>query len=163
MRPIGFVEVGVPRAGGVDEYRYSFVSVIRVYDEYAEGLEGLEEYSHAFVLWYFHEAGEGGLKVRPVAGEVAPEVGVFATRSPLRPNRIALTIVKLVEVSPPRVRVMGLDAWTGSPVLDIKPYDHFDVVNEFRTPDWLEEHVRRVISRLPPWLGPRYVRGSGRY
>ena len=151
LRPIGVVEVGLPRFGRVD--KYSFVSVIRVYDEYAEGLAGLEDYSHAFVLWYFHETRGVKLRLRPWGREDFPEVGIFATRFTQRPNPLALTIVKIVEVDPPRLRVMGLDAWSGSPVLDIKPYDHLDVVNEFRTPDWFEEFFKS-LGGLPEWLGP---------
>ncbi|MEM0277747.1 MAG: tRNA (N6-threonylcarbamoyladenosine(37)-N6)-methyltransferase TrmO [Pyrobaculum sp.] len=151
LRPIGVVEVGLPRFGRVD--KYSFVSVIRVYDEYAEGLAGLEDYSHAFVLWYFHETRGVRLRLRPWGREDFPEVGIFATRFTQRPNPLALTIVKIVEVDPPRLRVMGLDAWSGSPVLDIKPYDHLDVVNEFRTPDWFEEFFKS-LGGLPEWLGP---------
>ncbi|ABL87604.1 protein of unknown function UPF0066 [Pyrobaculum islandicum DSM 4184] len=152
VRPIGVVEVGLPRWGSVD--RFDFVSVIRVFDEYVDGLVGLEEYSHAFILWHFHEAGAPRLRLRPWGREDLPEVGIFATRFPQRPNALALTIVKIVEVDPPRVRVLGLDAWSGSPVLDIKPYDHLDVVNEFRTPDWVEEFFRGSADKFPRWLGP---------
>ena len=152
LKPIGVVEVGMPRFGKVD--KYSVVSVIRIYDEYVEGLTGLEEYSHAFILWYFHESRGAKLKLRPWGREEMPEVGIFATRFPQRPNPLALTIVKIVEVDPPRLRVMGLDAWGGSPVLDIKPYDHLDVVNEFKTPDWFEDFFRYARGSLPSWLGP---------
>jgi len=153
LRPIGVVEVGLPRSGGVD--RFSYVSTVRIFDEFAEGLAGLEEYSHAIVIWYLHEAPPYRLRVRPWGREDMPEVGIFATRFTPRPNRIAITIVKLVDVDPPRIRVMGLDAWTGSPVLDIKPYDHLDVVNEFRTPDWVERFFEEQGGALPKWLGPR--------
>ena len=100
--------------------------------------------------------GQGGEAYAEALGPGGPpEVGIFATRFPNRPNPLALTIVKIVEVDPPRLRVMGLDAWSGSPVLDIKPYDHLDVVNEFRTPDWFEEFFKATRGGLPHWLGPR--------
>ncbi len=153
LKPIGVVEVGYPRSGGVD--KYSYVSTIYVYEEYAEGLTGLEDYSHAHVLWHFHEAPPPKLKLKPWKREEMPEVGIFATRFPQRPNPIALTIVKIVQVEPPRLRVMGLDAWTGSPVLDIKPYDQLDVVNQFKVPDWLEEVLKEKRHTLPTWLGPQ--------
>ncbi|MFN7106144.1 MAG: tRNA (N6-threonylcarbamoyladenosine(37)-N6)-methyltransferase TrmO [Pyrobaculum sp.] len=153
LKPIGVVEVGLPRSGEVD--KYSYVSTIRLFDEYVEGLTGLEEYSHAHILWYFHEVPQPRLKLRPWKREDMPEVGIFATRFPQRPNPLALTIVKIVEVEPPRLRVMGLDAWSGSPVLDIKPYDHLDVVNQFKVPDWFEEFLKEKKSSLPTWLGPR--------
>lgn len=153
LKPIGFVEVGIPKTGNVD--KYVFISTIKIYDEYVEGLAGLEDYSHAFVLWYFHEAPPPRLRVKPWRREDMPEVGIFATRFSPRPNPIALTIVKIVEVDPPKLRVMGLDAWSGSPVLDIKPYDHLDVINEFRVPDWFEEYFREKVGEFPRWLGPR--------
>ncbi|MEZ0319648.1 MAG: tRNA (N6-threonylcarbamoyladenosine(37)-N6)-methyltransferase TrmO [Pyrobaculum sp.] len=153
LKPIGYVEVGLPRGGEVD--KYSYVSTIRVYDEYVDGLLGIEEYSHAFVLWLFHEAPPPRLRIRPWEREDMPEVGIFATRFPQRPNPLALTIVKVEEVDPPRLRVAGLDAWSGSPVLDIKPYDHLDVVNEFKTPDWFEEFFKEKKDAIPRWLGPK--------
>jgi conserved hypothetical protein TIGR00104 len=156
LKPIGVVEVGLPRSDNVD--RFTFVSVIRIFDEFAEGLRGLEDYSHAFVLWYLHEAKEPRLTLRPWGREDFPEVGIFATRFTQRPNPIALTLVRIVEVDPPRLKVMGLDAWSGSPILDIKPYDHLDVVNEFKTPDWFEEFFREKAGEYPEWLGPRRKR-----
>ncbi|MEM0369162.1 MAG: tRNA (N6-threonylcarbamoyladenosine(37)-N6)-methyltransferase TrmO [Pyrobaculum sp.] len=153
LRPVGYVEIGIPKTGFVD--KFSFVSTIKIYDEFIEGLKGLDEYSHAFVLWYFHEAPPPRLVVRPWRREDMPEVGIFATRYSPRPNPIALTIVKLVEIDPPKIKVMGLDAWSGSPILDIKPYDHLDVVNEFRVPDWFEEFFRERMGEIPQWLGPK--------
>jgi Uncharacterized conserved protein len=89
-------------------------------------------------------------------GEGGPPGGGHLRHAvPQQAQPLALTIVKIVEVDPPRLRVMGLDAWSGSPVLDIKPYDHLDVVNEFRTPDWFEEFFKETRGGLPHWLGPR--------
>lgn len=55
-------------------------------------------------------------------------------------------------MDPLRLRVIGPDAWSGSPVLGIKPYDHLDVVFQFRTPDWFEEFFKS-LGGMPEWLG----------
>ncbi|MFP3239290.1 MAG: tRNA (N6-threonylcarbamoyladenosine(37)-N6)-methyltransferase TrmO, partial [Caldivirga sp.] len=123
FKPIGIVEVGFPRPNDPerDRYgsRYEFVGVIRVYDEYADGLLGLGEYSHVILIYVLHEAREVSLRVRLKGFD--REVGVFATRHPTRPNPIGLSVLELVKLDPPRLWLRGLDAWTGTPVLDIKP------------------------------------------
>ncbi len=134
LKPIGFVERGLPERGAD---RKSFISTIRIFDEYVEGLAGLEEYSHIFVIWYMDRVSGLELRVRPRRLPDAPEVGIFATRFPPRPNPIGLTVAELVSLEPPRIYVRNLDAWTGSPVLDIKPYDVLDVVERPKMPEWL--------------------------
>lgn len=142
LRPIGFVERGIPGPEiGAKVDRRSFISTIRIYDEYVDGLSGLEEYSHIFVIWYMDRVREVQLRVRPRRLPDAPEVGIFATRFPPRPNPIGLTVAELVSLDPPRIHVRNLDAWTGSPVLDIKPYDVLDVVERPRMPEWLQRFL----------------------
>jgi tRNA-Thr(GGU) m(6)t(6)A37 methyltransferase TsaA len=161
LKPIGVVVRGLPRGGGKGRpaTRLAVEGVIRVYDEYSEGLSGLEGYSHAFIIYWMHEAGAPALKVRPWGDERLPEVGVFASRSPRRPNPIGLTVVEILEVDPPILRVRGLDAWPGTPVLDIKPYDYYDIVRRPRVPAWFEERWRELSERkrygeIAPWMGP---------
>ncbi len=161
FRPIGVVEKGVPRP---DEHRekpsrYAIVSRIRVFDEYAEGLLGLDEYSHAIIVYWLHEESRVRLRFRPWNDPRLPEVGIFATRFPSRPNPIAITVVEIVRVEPPILDVRGLDAWTGTPVLDIKPYDYYDVVRQPRVPQWLHERWEKAkrekrYDEIAPWLGP---------
>jgi hypothetical protein len=76
-----------------------------------------------------------------------------------RPNPIAVSVAEIVSVEPPRLYLRGLDAWTGSPVLDIKPYDFYDIVRSPRVPDWFlrrwrELRRRRRYEEVAPWLGP---------
>ncbi|MEZ0248932.1 MAG: tRNA (N6-threonylcarbamoyladenosine(37)-N6)-methyltransferase TrmO [Thermoproteus sp.] len=136
LRPIGYVEEGLPEEP--QTAKRGLISTIRIYDEFVEGLAGLEEYSHVFVIWYMHKVGEVKLKIRPRRLPEGPEVGIFATRFPPRPNPIGLSIAEIISVEPPRLRVRNLDAWTGSPVLDIKPYDILDVVERPKMPEWLK-------------------------
>ena len=161
LKPIGVVEEGIPRPWERCEVksRYEIISTIRVYDEYVEGLKGLEDYSHVIVVYYMHEESEVRLTIKPWGVDRYPTVGIFATRLPPRPNPIAISVVELVEVTVPRLKVRGLDAWSGSPVLDVKPYDYYDIVRNPRVPWWFREkwdEWRRKwdYSRIAPWLGP---------
>lgn len=98
------------------------ISVIEVFPEYFDALDGLHAGDDIFVLCWFDRSDRSVLKTRK-RGEVAgPLRGVFSTRSPARPNPIALTLVKLVEITGGTLRVRGLEALDNTPVLDIKPY-----------------------------------------
>ncbi|MGC8969607.1 MAG: SAM-dependent methyltransferase [Conexivisphaera sp.] len=140
--PIGCVESAEPGP------RWRRRSVLRIMPEYAPGLEDLEEYSHAFVIYYLHLIRwSGSLRARP---RWAPRpLGVFATRSPDRPNALGLSVVALESVDPGSglLVVRGLDADPGSPVLDVKPYDHWDSVPSPRVPRWWLERA----DEWPEW------------
>jgi tRNA-Thr(GGU) m(6)t(6)A37 methyltransferase TsaA len=144
-RPIGYVE-----KAGEEKDRWRRISAIRVSARFAGGLEGLSGYSHAFIIYVLHwRFWDGRVKVRPHGLRDHPPVGVFATRSPNRPNPLGLSVVRIVRVEPAEglLEVQGLDAEQGSPVLDVKPYDYWDVVWEPRVPDWWRGSVRS----WPPW------------
>lgn len=161
FRPIGIVEVGFPRPGEPDRERYrsryEFVGVVRVFDEFVNGLLGLDEYSHVILIYVFHEVRETSLRVRLRGFD--KEVGIFATRYPPRPNPIGLSVLELVKLEPPRLWLRGLDAWTGTPILDIKPYDYYDIVKRPRVPrefeeEWLRSYSEKSYEKHAPWLGP---------
>jgi len=161
FKSIGIVEKGIPKPSEAQkiESRYDFISVMRVFDEYVEGLSGLMDYSHIVVVYYMHEAREFKLKVRPWGIDRYPEVGIFATRFPSRPNPLGISVVELVIIEPPIIKVKGLDAWTGTPILDIKPYDYYDIVKKPKVPWWFEERwkelsLKRNYKSKVPWLGP---------
>ena len=88
--------------------------------EFEPGLADIEGFSHLFVIWAFDRAKEPKLVVSPPSDN-RPH-GVFATRSPRRPNPIALTVVELIRRDGPLLRVRGVDMLDGTPILDIKPY-----------------------------------------
>lgn len=116
-------------------------STICIYSEFCPGLLGVEDFSHLIVLYWMHlrddEENRGTLRVIPRRHEGAPLTGVFACRSPSRPNPIALAVVKLEAVEDCRLRVSGLDALEGSPIVDIKPYSpRGDSVPDAITPEW---------------------------
>jgi len=89
--------------------------------EYVEGLYRLGRFDHVLVIFGFHRKRKVLMKVHPMHDPSKPLVGVFASRSPKRPNRLGLTRVRLLSVRGNIVTVRGLDAYDGSPVFDIKP------------------------------------------
>ena len=102
-------------------------STLRIYPEFCPALLGIERHSHLIVLYWFHlrdnlEHRET-LQVTPPRHEEAPLTGVFACRSPSRPNPIGVTVVKLERVDGCKLIVSGLDALKGSPIVDVKPYN----------------------------------------
>ncbi len=130
---------GIPRQSGLVEELEALIVFVPEYRR-PEALKGLEEYSHIWLLWEFSEAerGEGSPTVRPPRLGGNTRMGVFATRSPFRPNPIGLSSVRLerVEEHPEYgkvLRVRGADLMDGTPILDIKPYlPHVDSHPEAR-------------------------------
>lgn len=76
------------------------------------------------------------MKVHPRGRRDMPLLGVFVTRTPYRPNPIGLTLVELLKVEGNVVTVRGLDAFDGTPILDIKPFDYWDMATNARVPEW---------------------------
>ena len=144
-RAIGMVTAGRPRpdptsrrARGAGEGDAAEITI----DAAWEGaLDGIEEFSHIWVLWWidrFDDPPEAR-RVHPEGRAEMPLVGLFATRSPHRPFPIGLTAVRLLERTGNRLVVQGLDAFVDTPVLDIKPYlRRGDLVPEAVGPAWLE-------------------------
>jgi tRNA-Thr(GGU) m(6)t(6)A37 methyltransferase TsaA len=106
-------------------------------------LDGIDEFSHILVLYWAHlgPAEKRSLtRVHPMGRQDFPLTGIFATQSPVRPNPILATVVKLEEHQGNILKVTGLDAMDGSPILDIKPYTGSLIVNEtIKVPDWIRQ------------------------
>ncbi|MFZ3130823.1 MAG: tRNA (N6-threonylcarbamoyladenosine(37)-N6)-methyltransferase TrmO [Desulfosporosinus sp.] len=108
---------------------------IRVFQPYVGALERIEEYSHLWILTWFHQAPRDITTAVPTkVNPLSHRFGVFALRSPARPNPIALTLVKLERIEENMLYVAGMDAIDGSHVIDIKPYFEHDTVFSPRTP-----------------------------
>src|SRR4029079_12612891 len=123
MRPIGTVRsphsstANVPKGLGA---RHTAEGVLEIEAEFEEGLLDIEGFSHLYVIWMFDRSEGFELTAYPPSDN-RPH-GVFATRSPLRPNPIALTVVELLRRDGRRLHVRGVDMLDGTPILDIKPY-----------------------------------------
>ncbi len=135
LRSIGFVRA---EAVGDEVKDKGRIVQIIIQDEFAEALNGIEEFSHLFVLFWLDKVSLENvrLKVHPRGRKDLPLLGVFATRTMYRPNPIGLTLVELVKVERNVLTVRGLDAFDGTPVLDIKPFDHWDTAKDIRVPRW---------------------------
>lgn len=111
--------------------------------KYQPGLLGLDGYSHIYVFWWFDRNDtpqrRSVLQVHPMGNRDNPLTGVFATRSPVRPNLIALTLCKLLSVDGRVIEIDKTDAFDGTPVLDIKPFiPGYDTAEEATVPAWLK-------------------------
>ena len=141
LRPIGHVRTSASH----EALRHgSAVSKIVIDPRFAKGLEGLEDFSHVYVLFWLHNAPRWSkkLKVHPRGRVDVEKVGVFATRSPHRPNPIGLTLARLLAKRGRTLTVKGLDAYDGTPVLDLKPHDARDSTPRPRVPKWWRELKR---------------------
>ncbi len=138
MEPIGFVKNNVTKRKDVswgDE-----VSTIALEQQYISGLKGLENFSHAIILFYLDQARyekEKHLQRRPQNREDMPLLGIFSQRGKDRPNQIGMTAVEIVSVSEEAIVVKGLDAVDGTPVLDIKPYYPVYDKKDASVPEWV--------------------------
>lgn len=133
---IGEVRTDTPDAE-IGRRRRVLESTVRVFDEYVEGLTGIEDYSHLIVLFWMARAPRAdSLLARSHRDPDGPPRGVFALRGRNRPNPIGLAVVDLVRRDGPLLHVRRLDAFDGTPVIDIKPYDHYDVHTALRVPAW---------------------------
>jgi len=115
---------------------------IVIFDEFAPAVADLEGFSHLIVLFAFHRA--GGFKLVTVPPGESRSRGIFATRSPHRPNPLGMSVVRLLARDGPVLKVAGLDMIDGTPVLDIKPYTRRDRKSRIRT-GWLK--TRPVKTR----------------
>ncbi len=129
----------------VDENWGEVISEIVLKEKYAEGLPGIEDFSHAIIIYYMHLATDKErVKIRrhPQGRDYMPFVGIFSQRAKRRPNPVGVTAVKIIKVENNILKIQGLDAIDGTPVLDIKPYYPRDRVENPIIPEW----VYRLMS-----------------
>ena len=143
MRAIGFVRSPyyetsqIPKGCGA---QHDAEGVLEILPEFEQGLLDIEGFSHLFVVWVFHRTEGYSLLGTPPTDD-RPH-GVFATRSPYRPNSIGLTVVQLQRREGARLHVRGVDMLDGTPILDIKPYLS-SVSEENLRRGWLAEAEER--------------------
>jgi tRNA-Thr(GGU) m(6)t(6)A37 methyltransferase TsaA len=137
LRPIGYVSnsIDVPMRDGWKEV----VSEIVLDASLEEATEGLEHFSHIIVVFWMHKVPRGSavpMKVRPRGRQELPLLGLFVTHTPYRPNPLGVSVVKLLERRGNVLKVEGLDAINGTPVIDIKSYFPRDD-SDTTAPDWV--------------------------
>ncbi|MEK7071944.1 MAG: tRNA (N6-threonylcarbamoyladenosine(37)-N6)-methyltransferase TrmO [Patescibacteria group bacterium] len=118
------------------------VTEIVLEKRYAKGLDGIEEYSHVIIVYWLGQEKNCHIKHHPQGRKDVPYGGIYACRCPQRPNRIAISTVKLLSRKVRSIKVKGLDILDGTPILDIKPYTpQYDLVGKAKVPKW----VNRLI------------------
>jgi len=136
LNPIGFVKTDAVSDEVKDKSR---ISQIILRSDLVPALDGITGFSHLFVIFYMSQIPSEKrliLKVHPRGRMDMPLLEAFATRTNLRPNPIGLTLVELLKVEGNILTVRGLDAFDGTPILDLKPFDSWDNAEKAKVPDW---------------------------
>ena len=143
ISPIGVIHSPFDEVAGmpIQASRSQAVGQVEVFPEYAAGLQDIEELSHLILLYVFHRSEGYELLIKPFLDNKLH--GLFATRYPFRPNRLGLSIVRLVERRDNVLHVEGIDVLDGTPLVDIKPYvPDFDAQTGVRV-GWYETRSNR--------------------
>ncbi len=146
LKPIGFISNEMKAIPPKPGYNWQAIeSTITVSEDLGEALESLDRYSHIIVIYWLHRAyiRDYSIKVHPRGDKSLPLVGLFASRSPYRPNPVGAKTVQLIKRRGNRLWVRGLDAIDGTPVIDIKPFiPGYDSPDEAAVPEWdSREHI----------------------
>jgi tRNA-Thr(GGU) m(6)t(6)A37 methyltransferase TsaA len=143
MHPIGIIHSPFTERDHtpIQASRSQAIGLVEVYPEFADGLKDIEELSHIYLLYAFHESSGYALHVKPFLDD--QEHGIFATRYPCRPNPIGISTVRLLFRQDNALTIEGVDVLDGTPLLDIKPYvPDFDLRTEVRT-GWYETRSKK--------------------
>ena len=139
--PIGYVKTEAKKEN-IKHDKKKILSMIVLKKDLSDALDGLDEFSHLYVIFYMHKVrGRLEMKVHPRGRLDLPLVGLFSSRTAHRPNPIGLTLVKLLKKVKNVLYIAGLDAMNGTPILDIKPFDTIDIVTKFSVPNWLDKII----------------------
>ncbi len=157
LTPIGLVKT---KFVGEELRNQSFEELeadIEILDEYADGLEAINGFSHLLIFFYMHQITKKNrkrLKIKPrivvrygLSLEEVPSVGVFCLDSPNRPNPIGLSVVRLLWRKGNILHVKGIDALNETPVLDIKPYSPARKIEKFDLPEWYKNIIAKARAK----------------
>jgi len=144
IKPIGIIKSpyktfdDIPIQG---KYRKNVEAYIELKKEYEPGLKDLDKFSHAYLIFYFHKSDRVTIQGKPYLENVTH--GIFAIRSPHRPNHIGLSIVKINKIVKNKLFFSGVDMLDDTPLLDIKPYVSYFDNKEKVVSGWLEKHFKK--------------------
>lgn len=154
--PIGYVQTDAP-VSTIKEDPESVISRLIISTEFVDGLLGLNGFSHIIILSFLTELREFErnamqIKMRRFTKygftlDELPLIGVFASDSPNRPNPIALSIARLLQVDRNVLIVKGLDLFNGTPILDIKPYTPERIISGLSVPPWYENLLSKIRGK----------------
>jgi len=116
--------------------------------EYQDGLKDLDGFSHVYLIYHFHQVQSHQLEVVPFNDKTNSKRGIFSTRSPVRPNKMGLSVVEIVSVKGNIVTIKGIDVLDGTPLLDIKPYiENFDKIEGPVKSGWMIATRQEVVAK----------------
>lgn len=125
---------------------------------FLDGLKGIDGFSHLILIAYLNKVSEDSRRVLVVKPkrlvklgfslDELPEVGVFATDSPHRPNPISVTIVRVEKIEENIIKVCGLDLYNDTPVIDIKPYTPSRIITDIKLPEWYTDLERKIDMKI---------------
>jgi tRNA-Thr(GGU) m(6)t(6)A37 methyltransferase TsaA len=153
FKPIGFIshkysdEEVKNSVDGVD-------AIAKILPEYQDGLKGIEGFSHIILVGYLHKVTNYSLLVKPrkllrfgIKEEEIPEIGVFSTDAPMRPNPIGISVVRLVKRNENELHIENCDFFNGTPLLDIKPLTQDKIPEKVNFPNWYINLLKIIKER----------------
>ena len=143
MQPIGIIHspFNDKEQTPIQASRSQAIGTVEVYPEFSDGLQGIEEVSHIYLLYVFHNSSGYSLQIKPFLDD--QEHGLFATRYPYRPNPLGISTVRLLFRQANVLTIEGVDVLNGTPLLDIKPYvPDFDLRTDVRA-GWYETRSKK--------------------
>ena len=141
IKPIGIIHTpyiepkDIPIQG---RFKDEIEGHLELNNEYVEGLKDLENFSHAILIYYFHKSDKVDILGKPFLEK--KEHGIFAIRSPHRPNHIGMSVVKIKKIKINKMYFTQVDMLDGTPLLDIKPYVKYFDLREYVVSGWIDKH-----------------------
>ena len=148
LSPIGIIHTPYKEAKDIPIqgiFRKNVNGWVELEKKYLPGLKDLDGFSHAFLIYYFHKTEKEHLQGKPFLEDKTH--GIFAIRSPHRPNHIGISIVKIIEIKGNKLYFKEVDMLDGTPLLDIKPYSKYFDCRENSVCGWIEKHFTE--GRIP--------------
>lgn len=146
IKPIGIIKspYKIPKEMPIQgRFRDNEVAYCELYSEYKKGLKDLDGFSHAILIYFFHKTEKTELLSSPFLED--EEHGIFSIRSPQRPNKIGLSVVKINEIENNKLFFTEVDMITNTPLLDIKPFVKYFDNRENTKQGWIDKHFENGI------------------
>ena len=143
MHPIGIIHSPYKESRDIPiqgTFNDKIEAWLELKDEYVDGLKDLDTFSHAIIIYYFHRSHREEIEGRPFLEQ--NKHGIFAIRSPHRPNHIGFSVIKIKNIKANKVYFTEVDVLDGTPLLDIKPYVKYFDSRANVISGWLDKHFR---------------------
>jgi len=143
MHPIGVIHSPYKKRRNIPiqgRFKDDVEAWVELKDEYVKGLKDLEGFSHAILIYYFHKSNKEDIEGKPFLEN--EEHGIFAIRSPHRPNHLGLSVVKIKSIQENKMYFTQVDMIDGTPLIDIKPYVKYFDSRDDAVSGWLDKHFK---------------------